>query len=426
VNLLTFTDGLDNNSTSLGLPPLEAQDFRGKQADDYQSYIKTQIAGRTVAGKKLTAFSIGVRGSDVSDPAAFTVSLRALASENQNVFELRDYTRLEEQFARIANSLRVSTSTSSLSIVTPSYPEGTVVRITFDTSVSAASSTTFIQGVVAIRNGRYVLTRIEYQNLSSTTGTEVSGVLNGTEVVYTFNGLANFTAPLNLISQWTQGANGAWQINSEYATRSSAHTDITENSAVVYLALDSSNSLSDNYIAQIREAARRFISILYKQQQEATSPSQAWTSSQTQSPGGQLLMREVVGRVLSDIAVSRRFPANTRAAVLMNWGLEVTEMAKEELRATLANQYHCRVINQQIADNLMATSGFHISGAFDEALLQRMGQTLGANIIVLGLLNEYPIASENFWRVDGELVVRVFDVEAGLTLSALGVGRYRW
>jgi hypothetical protein len=250
----------------------------------------------------------------------------------------------------------------------------------------------------------------------------LSGALNGTEVVYTFNGLSNFTEPLNLISQWTQGANGAWQINSEYATRSSARTDTTENSAVVYLALDSSNSLSDNYIAQIREAAKRFISILYKQQQETTPPAQA----QAQSPGGQILMREVVGRALSDIAVSRRFPANTSAAVLMNWGFEVTEMAKEELRATLVNQYHYRVIDQQIADELMAKSGFRISGAFDEALLQRMGQTLGANIIVLGLLNEYPIASENLWRVNGELVVRVFDVEAGLTLSALGVGRYRW
>jgi hypothetical protein len=80
VYLLTFTDGLDNRSTGRTLSPIEGQDFRGKKTSDYQGYVKGQIDKRRVAGQKITAFSVGVRGS-AQDPAKFKDSLASLASD---------------------------------------------------------------------------------------------------------------------------------------------------------------------------------------------------------------------------------------------------------------------------------------------------------------------------------------------------------
>jgi hypothetical protein len=53
VNIVTFTDGLDNNSTSLGLPALENRDFRGKPVGDYAAYIRNEIVRRRIGGKRI-------------------------------------------------------------------------------------------------------------------------------------------------------------------------------------------------------------------------------------------------------------------------------------------------------------------------------------------------------------------------------------
>jgi hypothetical protein len=268
VNLLTFTDGLDNNSTALGLQVLEGQNFRGKQVQEYQTYIKTQISSRKIGNKNITAYSAGVKGSDVNDPAGFTASLQALASNDQNFYSLEDFSQLNDRFEKIADSLTVVTIDVNFNVLTPSYPVGTKVRMTFDIerNGNAMNSKRYLQGEVAISNNKYILTNITYGGISSSVGTSVTGDTRGTEVTYFFTNLQGVDPRQNSspILQWSMSSGmNTWQINSEYQVGDAVKETRENKSTVIYLVLDSSNSLSDNDVVSIREASKGFIQTIY-------------------------------------------------------------------------------------------------------------------------------------------------------------------
>jgi hypothetical protein len=272
VNLLTFTDGIDNNSTSLGLQPLENQNFGGKQSSSYLAYDQSQIVTRKISGKNITAYAAGIRGNDVNDVAAFTSSLQALASSSENFYELSDFAEVNARFSEIANKLTVITTDMTFTVTTPSYPVGTKVRMTFDIPINiadssaAASSKKFIQGEVAVNGGKYVLTNIVYgSGISSTSGAAVSGTLNGTEVSYVFSSFTGYDSNIDTVKQWVQSGNSqTWQINSEYSLGESIKRGGDKKSVVIYLVLDSSNSLQDNDITAIRDVAKEFVRTVYE------------------------------------------------------------------------------------------------------------------------------------------------------------------
>jgi hypothetical protein len=270
VNLITFTDGLDNNSTSLGLQSIENQNFGGRQAREYQSYIKSQIESRRIFGKNITAFSIGIPGSDVTDRSAFSASLQSLASENRNFYEMDNFSELQGKFGEIARRLSSLITNMTFTVSTPSYPAGTRIRMTFDVpgnttdGNAATNSRRYLQGEVAVNNGRYVLTNITYGgNINASAGTSVTGVLNGTEVNYTFPGFTGYNSVQDAVKQWSQDGDNLWQINSEYRLGEAITTTVMERAMIIYLVLDNSNSLQDNDVVAIREAAKSFITMLY-------------------------------------------------------------------------------------------------------------------------------------------------------------------
>ncbi|GHU37200.1 hypothetical protein FACS1894172_20550 [Spirochaetia bacterium] len=90
VNLFTFTDGIENNSTSFTLTPIENQDFRPttqKPANAYRTYIEgnqgllRSVPGVNAGNEKIVAYTVGVRGLDVSPrDTTFSSSLSGLAS----------------------------------------------------------------------------------------------------------------------------------------------------------------------------------------------------------------------------------------------------------------------------------------------------------------------------------------------------------
>ncbi|MDR2071327.1 MAG: InlB B-repeat-containing protein, partial [Treponema sp.] len=106
VNLITFTDGLDNASFGASNnSPIE--DKSGVTSVDYAAYIKEQIGSRTIGGKPITAYSIGVKGSDVTDTAAFDTTLSNIASAG-NTHTLTDFSGLEAKLKEIADGIEIS------------------------------------------------------------------------------------------------------------------------------------------------------------------------------------------------------------------------------------------------------------------------------------------------------------------------------
>jgi hypothetical protein len=270
-NIVTFTDGLDNNSTSLGLTAIEGKNFKGKPVEEYQQYIKGEIANRLIKGKPITAYSAGVKGSDVNDDVAFKSSLMALASKEENAYtDISNYAELNDQFENIAADLVNMNSDTTFKVVTPSYPVNTLVRITFDVPASitnsddAARSKKYVQGRVGVINGKYALNEIEYSGVSSESGGNIVGTMNGTDVNYEFMHFEGYTPDSDYISQWTiVSGSKVWQINSEKIEGDDTKLDIQIKSSVIYLILDSSTSLSQQDVVDIRTASKTFIKTLF-------------------------------------------------------------------------------------------------------------------------------------------------------------------
>ncbi|MDR1957365.1 MAG: formylglycine-generating enzyme family protein, partial [Treponema sp.] len=266
VNVVTFTDGLDNGSTGLGLGVLENQDFRGAEEEAYQEYLRVQLRNRPVAGLPVTAFSAGVRGSDVTDGKKFTAALQAVASHPGNFYELTNFSQLNEKFGKIADELTTVTTNTTFRLVTPGYPRGTKIRMTFDGASRAEGSGRYLEGTVGIDPGTrsYVLMDVVYQGVSSSAGRQVAGVLDAQEVGYVFEDFKGYERGQG-VKQWSMSPRGGvWQVNSEYTLGESVTTRTEYKSAVVYLALDGSTSLGVGEVQAIRDAAKGFIKTLYE------------------------------------------------------------------------------------------------------------------------------------------------------------------
>jgi hypothetical protein len=264
VSIITFTDGIDNNSTSSALTPLEGRSF--SLTNDYRDYIKQELAFRMIAGQPISAFSVGIRGNDVGNSAEFTASLNALSSEEGNAYEV-DYSQLNVQLAEIANTLTERFTEDQFVLTTPSYAEDTVLRLTFDIpeTENPDLSTSYIEGTVTRAGNGYELSGIAYAGSIASAiarGGRVAGALNGTEVAYTFPNFTGYDPLSSTLRQWVRGSDGAWHGNSEYSAKTAVKVSDERKSAVVYLVLDASSSLSDTDLRVVRESAREFIRTL--------------------------------------------------------------------------------------------------------------------------------------------------------------------
>ncbi|MDR2477709.1 MAG: hypothetical protein LBD48_00190 [Treponema sp.] len=287
VNVITFTDGLDNGSTGqAALRPIESQSPEMTAA--YAAYVQQQIANRTIAGKSITAYSVGVMGSDVTDTAGFQTALTQIASRTQNANQLDDFSEVEETFETIAGGLNIVTTSAVFNMTTPTGDSGTKVRITFDNvqpanpadiqadTAAVNASTKWIQGT-RIRTGTgasttYTLTDITYSaGITSGAGSgPITGFLDeqGVEVAFTFRNVVGLPEDLQAsqVKQWFQPSGvTTWQINSEYFMGNAVTSTVEKKSSIIYLVLDSSRSLSTEQIAAIRAAAGSFIGSLYEQ-----------------------------------------------------------------------------------------------------------------------------------------------------------------
>jgi len=290
--MVTFTDGFDNGSS--GLRRAEITDpagrssltFRADRAGDnaiemYRDYIQREIrAPRAINRTPLEAYILAIRGDDVTDVTSFEAARSSLASVGDKYGGNRNITwdELILTFNQIASSIVADMTHTSFTMVSPEYPPGTRIRMTFNgetTAQAAQNAQLYFEGEVAVKGMENYLTNIRYSGGISSSipvGGEVKGEYNRAgELTYLLPDFEGFDFDKynqseldRLLRQWQMSRGGtAWQINSEYRPIDVSVREIKRHNAVIYLVLDKSISIADVDVPRVKEAAIGFIQRLY-------------------------------------------------------------------------------------------------------------------------------------------------------------------
>jgi uncharacterized repeat protein (TIGR02543 family) len=279
VNVITFTDGLDNGSTGMDIL-IEGKLFNTE--DEYATYVDGQIDNRTIGDSSITAYSVGVKGNDVTNESKFQSNLEKIASDGKD-YMLTDFEQVKATFKEIADTLQTEYEDTNFNMKTTRVSNGTKVRLTFETEEAPnaeVNSSRFIEGTVTQtrigENVTFTLNGITYgEGLGSIQSAgPIAGTVKGSEVTFAFTGMSGFNPatdgeadsegkPVHA-KQWLMPSSETeWQVNSEYKIDGASETVPVERSVIIYLILDASNSLNTTQIEVIREAANEFINSLY-------------------------------------------------------------------------------------------------------------------------------------------------------------------
>ncbi len=255
VAIVTFTDGLDQGS--LMLNPSYASN------DEYLNAINYRISSENVGGREIMAYSIGIRGSDVSDVTQFSANLKKIASSAENATEVTDMSQVNAKFQDIAEQLSQTSYLQTVTLRMPGQANGTKVRFTFDNVTNANMSQLYIEGDFNLTNK--TLENVQYHGMNSTSGTTVKGVVDGIFVSFVFDGISLDSGKLisnNYIKEWTYITSSAsWQINSEFDKDEESEIVVTKTSAAIMLVLDNSSSLGMQF-SSMQNHAKSFIATL--------------------------------------------------------------------------------------------------------------------------------------------------------------------
>ena len=253
VNLITFTDGLDQGS-------LMMNSSYGTD-EQYLNAVSNRIKNTTVNGLPLTAYSLGLRGSDVSNYELFQRNLTRLASSQERAFEVNSMSAVQNRLQDISNQIISISNKQTISLKIPGQSNDTKIRFTFDGG-SATTSDLYIEGTFNLSDR--TLRNIIYHGLKAESGSTVQGKQDGIFVTFTFTGLqrrdGNGLIPTNNIRQYYQSANTTtWQRNSEFTPGNNTQTTITHSGSVIMLVLDCSSSLGSQF-SNMQNYANKFIS----------------------------------------------------------------------------------------------------------------------------------------------------------------------
>jgi len=279
VSLISFTDGIDNQSTLTFLPDIIDQGSAARRftnMTEYMDYVNNEHKIRRIRSKPIEAYSIGVMGRDVpvNDRTRFINSLNKLATTEGEPHQnfLTEIGRVQTAFTNIANRIVQRWSVTNFQMVSPGFPPGTKLRMTFNNEMDhdgAMRASRYLEGTVSLRGRDYFLTDIRYQGITSSSGREVKGTVRPGEmrIIYNFNNITNYNPRTegNNVRQFFWNEDGkSWQRNSEYFGDGDSSSHVTKNNALIYLVLDQSNSLSDDEVRDIRAAVFGFITELYQ------------------------------------------------------------------------------------------------------------------------------------------------------------------
>ena len=257
VSVVTFTDGLDQGSIALS-------DYNS--SSEYLSAVNTRITNELIGGNHISAYSIGVRGSDMDDIESFRNNLNKLSSDPaHNVFEVNNMSEASEKFAQIAQQLYNQSTFYNVTLKLPVQDNNTLIRFTFDNVSNAAASQCYIEGTYIRNNGLAQLTDIHYVGLECMSGHTITGASESIFNVFSFKNLTDLSGnqiSTDNVSQWKWNESTQnWNINSEFSQ--SHNTEIVNEykSAMIMLVLDCSSSLSNDF-TNMKTAANGFIETL--------------------------------------------------------------------------------------------------------------------------------------------------------------------
>ena len=262
VALVTFTDGIDNHSTS--------QEFKPEYDDpeDYGKDVHNRIVKEKILGLPVESYVIGLRTQDeIPDSILpkFETMLKDLASSDSNAFQVSDMNEVKKHFADIADSLiKVSTSINYGVYMPGGYPTGQI-RYTFDNANSAESSKLYIEGTYNKKTA--TLENIVYKGFAKgATSIKAENGPKGT-LYFQFDNLRytdGSTVSEGLsFTLWQQIDGGAWKSETEITSADYPPTvDVDLSSALIMLVLDCTTSLTPDNFRMMREAAKEFVRIL--------------------------------------------------------------------------------------------------------------------------------------------------------------------
>ena len=241
VNLVTFTDGLDQGSLMMN----------GSYSTDeqYLNAVSNRIATTSIKGVPLTAYSLGLRGSDVTNYTFFQNNLNKLASSSDKAFEVSSMSAVRSKLQEISDQIISISNKQTISMRIPGQSNGTLVRFTFD-GYSAESSSLYIEGTFNLSDRS--LRNVSYHGIKAESGSFIQGKQDGIFVTYTFSGLqrtdGNGLIPTSNIRQYYKSESATtWQVNSEFTPDNNTQTTIAHSGAVIMLVLDCSSSLGSQF-----------------------------------------------------------------------------------------------------------------------------------------------------------------------------------
>lgn len=259
VSIVTFTDGLDQGSYVLS-------ENNYNSGAEYLAAVNTKINNELIGGTNISAYSIGVRGSDVSDFESFSNNLKKLSSDPvHNVFEVSNMSEASEKFAQIAQQLYNQSTFYNVTLKMPAQEPNTKIRFTFDNVSEANASQCYIEGTYIRNNGKGQLTNIQYVGLESITGITVTASSEGIFDVFSFQNLTDLDGnqmSTDYVKQWNWlEASSQWQYNSEFTPSGNTEVVNEYKSAMIMLVLDCSSSLGNDF-TNMKTAANSFIETL--------------------------------------------------------------------------------------------------------------------------------------------------------------------
>ena len=258
VSVVTFTDGLDQGSYVLS--------DNYNSGSEYLAAVNGRISNELIGNSHISAYSIGVRGSDVSDIEGFRNNLKKLSSDPvHNVFEVSNMNEASEMFARIAQQLYNQSTFYNVTLKLPAQEPNTCIRFTFDNVTNVNESQCYIEGTYIRNGGRGQLTDIRYIGLECMSGVTVTASTEGIFDVFSFQNLTDMGGnqiSTDYVKEWNWLASSAqWQLNSEFTPSGNTQTVNEYKSAMIMLVLDCSSSLGSDFI-NIKTAANGFIETL--------------------------------------------------------------------------------------------------------------------------------------------------------------------
>ena len=257
INFVTFTDGLDQGSIMKNPNYLTS--------DSYLQAIRRRIKDTSYSGLKMNAYTIGLRGKDVSDADMFRRNLISLASSDQNAFEVSNISELRTRLQEIANKIINVNTRQTVSVKIPGVDNGTIVRFTFDGN-SPENSQLYIQGTLNLSD--YSLRDVTYHGIKARSGSIVQGTKDGIFITFTFRGLrqeeGDAVLPTKNIKQYNcLPTSTAWQINSEFRPDNDTQRIVSYSGTLIVLVLDCSSSLGNDF-SKMQSYAKEFADMVAK------------------------------------------------------------------------------------------------------------------------------------------------------------------